>query len=192
MHRKKNVRPKPNRATVGKIASDLLVKEQNHATKEAANAIDIQRATEQEYLDNLVWAVKHALKQVDCSAIKGHEICASRPALTGDFYIVCLLKRERLLENVLRNYFIATTVCPTPTNDQTVYRYNSAKEDIEFLWVVPDDETCKIFMANKNKIVPEEQGLLKFIMDYYDGTLLQFAKKLNGETTSPGVLLEGN
>ena len=153
---------------------------------------EIAKAQEEEYLRNLVWAVEHAKKQVDCSSIEGHDYCKQRTALVGDFFIAALLKKEKLLDNVLRNYFVPTLSCPTPHYDQTVYRYNDAKGDIEFLWVVPDEETCMIFKDNKNIVVPDERGLLYNILSFYDGTLFKLAKKLNGETGyAGGSLIEG-
>ena len=110
--------------------------------------------------------------------------------MDGDFYIACLLKKEKLLQNVLRNYFVPTLACPTPHFDQTVYKFNANKEDLQFLWVVPDQETCEVFLENKEKIVPEEQALLKYVLEYYDGTLFNMAKKLNGESQFAGSALE--
>jgi hypothetical protein len=175
-----------SKETMGKIASDLMQK-----TPDSLDPIEIQRATEKEYLDNLIWAVEHAQKKVDCSHIEGHDYCKQREPFEGDFYIAALLKKEKLLQNVLRNYFVPTRACPTPHFDQTVYKYHAGKGDIQFLWVVPDQETCEIFRENIDKIVPEERGLLKYILDYYDGTLFQYAKHLNGEKSIPGVALEG-
>ena len=172
--------------TFGAIALELAQKQ-----PDTLDPIALQQATEQEYLDNLIWCVQHAQKKIDCSGIDGHADCKNRPALEGDFYIAALLKKERLFENTLRNYFVPTLACPTPHFDQTVYKYNAKKEDIEFLWVVPDQETCEIFLENRNIIVPKERQLLKYVLDYYDGTLFQLAKRLNGETSNPGILLEG-
>ena len=174
--------------TVGSIASDLLSKHDYSKL----NPQEIQRAQEKEYLDNLIWAVKHAQKKVDCSTIKDHDQCKDRASLDGDFFITAILKKEKLLENVLRNYFIPTKVCPTPTYDQTVYKYDSRKEDIEFIWVVPDRETCLTFKENITQIVPEERGLLKFILEFYDGTLYRKAKEFNGEQMILGGSLKGN
>jgi hypothetical protein len=171
--------------TVGKIALDL----QNSGSG-FINPQEIQQATAQEYLDNLMWCVEHALKKIDCSTLDGHDICKDRLAFEGDFYIACLIKKEKLLQNVLRNYFIPTQSCPTPHFDQTVYKYDSKKEHIEYLWTVPDQETCLILAENKNIVVPEEQQLLKYVLDYFDGTLLKLAKKLNGETQFAGSLLD--
>lgn len=173
------------RKTVGQISTELAQK-----TPDTLDPIEIQRATEKEYLDNLVWCVNHAQKTVDCSAIPGHDECKNRSSWQCDFYISALIKREPLLTNVLRNYFLPTLACPTPFYDQTVYKYNHEKGDVEFLWVVPDKETCEIFRENKDIIAREERGLLKFVLEYYDGTLFNLAKKLNGESIYAGSALE--
>lgn len=175
-----------SKETIGKISSELLQKVDTPIDPQ-----EIQRAQEKEYLNNLVWCVKHALKEIDCANIENHDQCSAREALKGDFFVVALLKKEKLLENVLRNYFIATKDCPTPTYDQTVYRYNASKGEIEFLWVVPDRETALTLKENKDIVVPEERALLQFVLDFYNGKLLQLCKKLNKETSNPGVALEG-
>ena len=171
--------------TIGAIASQLQTKQ-----PDTLDPIELQRATEQEYIDNLIWCVKHAKKEVDCSGIDGHLECKNRDAMTKDFYIAALLKKEKLLDNVLRNYFIPTLACPTPHFDQTVYKFNAAKQDIEYLWTVPDKELCEEFVQNRNQVLPEERGLLKFVLDYYDGTLFKLCKKLNGESHFAGSALE--
>ena len=80
--------------TAGKIASDLLLK-----TPDALSPIDIQRSTEQEYLRNLEWAVKHELKETDClEACK--ENCLKRSVTQKDFYVSVLLKKEKKLESI--------------------------------------------------------------------------------------------
>lgn len=99
----------------------------------------------------------------------------------GDFYIVVLRKRERLMSNVYRNYFFARKSCPTPTYDQIVYKYNKQQGIIEFVWVVPDLETATIFRENALEIDPQEKELLNFVLSFYDGTLDKLAQTLNNE-----------
>lgn len=172
--------------TVGAIASELLSKPDTANL----NPQEIQRAQEKEYIDNLIWCVKHAKKEIDCSKIEHHAECVNREALKGDFFVVAILKKEKLLENVLRNYFIATKPCPTPTYDQTVYRYDHHKDDLEYIWTIPDRETCLTFQENVSIIAPEERGLLKNILDFYSGALYRKAKEFNGEKMELGGILE--
>ena len=173
--------------TIGQVATELLIK-----VPDTLDPIEIQRATEQEYLNNLIWAVEHAKKMVDCSDIKGHERCVQRSAMEGSFFVTSVIKKEKLLSNVIRNYFIPTKDCPTPTYDQTVYRVDDKKEEIQFLWVIPDRETCLTLSENKDIVVPQERSLLQFVLDFYDGTLYRMMKKLNKESKYAGSMLEGN
>jgi len=99
----------------------------------------------------------------------------------GDFYVVVITKKERLLDNVLRNYFTARLSCPTPDYDQTVYKYTRHDDSLEFLWVIPSKDACLMLKENFLLIPQEERGLLKYVLDFADGTLFKLAKKLNGE-----------
>lgn len=173
--------------TVGQTSLELSQK-----TPDTLDPIELQREMQKDYLDNLIWAVKHAKKQVDCTGMKGHEDCANKEAWTGDFYVEVITKKEKLMQNVLRNYFSARRSCPTPDYNQSVYKFNSSTDDIEYLWTVPDDQTCEMFVQNALKIVPEERQLLGFILDFKNGSLLQLARKLNGENLLTGIVLEGN
>jgi hypothetical protein len=147
------------RATVGKIASDLMEK-----PLETTSPIEQMQEQLTDYDANLM----------EC-------ISRSKCDFVGDFYVLVITKRERLMPNVFRNYFFSRVSCPTPEWDQTVYLYHRKDERIEFLWVIPSKDTCETVMMNKNLVPPSEMDLLRFIIAYYDNTLLKFAKKLNGE-----------
>ena len=138
----------------------------------------------------VVGELDHARKKIDCATEECKEYCKTRDAMDGDFYIVGLIKKEKLLDNVLRNYFIPTKSCPTPAYDQTVYQFISSGDEIRLLWVVPDEETSLTLQENRNIVVPEERGLLQYVLDYYDGTLYRMAKKLNGEAMHIGGAIE--
>ena len=178
------------RKKVGKIATDLLEKQQVSQT-----VTDIQREAQKEYLNCIEWAIKHAKKEVDCSHLlgggRGHEDCATREPLIGDMYVVVITKKEKLLQNVLRNSFHTRSTCPTPDNDQTVFFWHDKTGDLEYLWTIPDAETCAVFSENALQVVPEERQLLGFVLDFLDGTLLQEARRRNGENLVTGITLEG-
>lgn len=145
--------------TVGKIASDLLLK-----TPESQDPIEIQREVHKEYED-------HIFKVVEEGKNKHYD----------DFFIVVITKRERLLANVIRNYFFTRESCPTPDYDQTVYHYHNKHDELEFLWVLPSKDTCQLFKANALQIAPEERHLLEFILQDSNGELLALSKRLNRE-----------
>lgn len=151
------------RETVGKISRDLSLK-----SPESHDPIELEREMHKDY-------EKHIYSCID-TCKKGY------PA---DFYIVVIIKRERLMQNVLRNYFFGRLTCPMPDYDQTVYFFDRAKEQIQFLWVIPSKDACIVLKENAVQVVPEERELLKFVLDFADGTLYKLARQLNGEEPLP-------
>ena len=146
--------------TVGEVAAKLLEKaESNDQT-----VIDQTREQLSEYYDELIKCVNEHKNKI-----------------VGNFYVVVITKKERLITNVLRNYFFARVSCPTPDYDQAVYHYDAKKEELSFMWVIPDRETCLLLRANTSQIPQEELQLLGFVQDFASGKLFKLAKSLNGE-----------
>ncbi len=107
-----------------------------------------------------------------------------------DFFVVVLTKKERLLHNVIRNYFMTRATCPTPEYDQAVWYYHRESGLPEFIWVVPSKDACMSMRTNALMTLPEEKELLNFVLEFYDGTLLVRAKKLNNELgDEPNIVL---
>lgn len=153
------------RETVGKASIDLM--QQKH---DRVSAIEYEREMHKEYEENILLCIdKH------------------KKLFMSDFYVVVLRKRERLLENVIRAYFFGRRSCPTPSHDQTVYKYHFKEEALEFVWTVPDLETCIIMKRDALMVPPEERELLEFILDFDSGTLDVRAALLNNEVQ----LIEG-
>jgi len=107
-----------------------------------------------------------------------------------DFYVVIITKKERLLENVLRNYFFVRITCPTPDYDQTVYLYRTKEEIVDFIWTIPSKDTCLMMTQAALAVPEEEKQLLQFVLDFADGTLYKKCKKLNGEEEKSNILEE--
>lgn len=120
------------------------------------------------------------------------EACAARGCekYKKDFYIVVLLKREKLMQNVLRTYYIDTIDCPTPTWDQNVYKYHYGTGVYELLWAIPDKETADILYEHALEVIPEEQELRDYVIDFYQGKLLHKAKELNGNKQDATIIIE--
>lgn len=147
------------RDTIGKISSDL-----SQQAPSSVDPIEIQRATEAEYIENL-------------------KVCVTRSAkeFLTDFFTVVITKNEKLMPNVFRNYFYARSSCPTPDYDQAVYHYTREDEELRFLWVIPSKDACLYLLDNAREVVKSEQGLLRFVFDFKDGSLAKWAKELNNE-----------
>ena len=144
--------------TVGKISSELLQK-----APDSRDPIEIQREIHKSYEKVFVECMRRG-----------------RLVYTDDFYVVVITKKERLMENVLRNYFTYRVSCPTPEYDQAVYKIH--KDDkIQFLWVLPSKDTCEMFIRHAGEIVPDERWLLYYILADNNGDLLKLSKQLNNE-----------
>jgi len=102
-----------------------------------------------------------------------------RDQLSGDFYVVVLFKKERLLQNIVRQYFFPRKSCPTPEYDQVVYKYHRDSEKIEMLWVIPDKQSTQYLPTIRFCLPPEQTELLNFIDEFNSGKLDQLCEKLN-------------
>ena len=159
---------KQKKDTVGKVALDLM-----KATKEPVSVIDQARESLSDYEKSLL----------EC-------IASGQKTYPKEFYVTVAFKKEPLMENVLRCFFVHRKSCPTPDYDQIVYRYDKAKDMIDFLWVIPSKYACIQLKSNAIEIVSEEKELLKFVMDFADGMLYKKALALNKEDpTKPNLAI---
>jgi hypothetical protein len=156
-----------NRETVGKIVYDNILKDD----QTRVNAYELQQGMQEDYIKNLIECTQAATK-----------------TYAGDFFVVVLTKREKVLVGVLRNYFLARESCPTPFYEQSVYRFEHATGDLHYVWTVPDQDTCVYLVKNALSVPSEEQQLLKFVIDFFDGSLLAKAKKYNGEEALTSII----
>ncbi len=147
------------RDTVGKLSSELLIKQ----VDDTHSAYDQMQEQLTEF------------EREFYACIETHE-----KIFPIDFYVVVLTKRERLMPNVFRNYFLARLTCPTPDYDQSVYHYKPP-DTIKYLWTIPDKTSCEIFRDDPLNVPSQERELLNNVLDFYSGDLLRRAKRLNGE-----------
>src|SRR5271170_4336109 len=106
---------------------------------------------------------------------------AGKKVYKDDFFVVVLTKREFVLTNVLRNFFLYRQSCPTPNYDQAVYHYQKKDNKLVLLWVIPDREFSFHIKDNILSLDKEFKDLSQFVLDFADGTLMKLAKKLNKE-----------
>jgi len=155
--------------TVGKLSRDLLLKNDTplHTPQEQTN--------EQlsEYEQNIFKCIND-----------------NKNKYSEDFFIVVLTKKEKLMQNVIRNYFFARESCPTPDYDQIVYKYHKKEDKIEFIWVIPDRQTSIYMKKNSHAIDPSQWKLLSFVLKFADGSLFKLSKALNNEKLETPELKE--
>lgn len=138
-----------NHITVGKAAYDRL---RNPDAKQGI--IDTQREMQKGYIDQLV-------------------ICAKRyPDWKEPFYICVITKKERILENVIRNYFFARQTRPSPDYNMALYQYDPVFEKITFEWCLPDPETVDFILANINTLTNEQDQLKDFCLRFKNHMLV--------------------
>jgi hypothetical protein len=155
---------------VGKISRDLLMK----GDKNDHTVVEQMQEQLSDYEANVV----------EC-------MDAGKKVYSGPFYITVLTKKEKLMENVLRHYFFHRATCPTPDYDQAVYRYCPINAALEFLWVIPDKDTCYYLRDNALVVDPKERQLLQYVLELFDDTLMLKAKRLNGELVTTPFLEKG-
>lgn len=146
--------------TVGKLSSELLLND-IHGDHTAGEQMQEQLS---DYEKNLIECVN-----------SGKNIYSS------DFFVIVITKREKIMKNVLRHFFFYRESCPTPHHDQILYKYNHDDDRIEFLWSIPDKESCTDLITNAVNLDLGFASLLQFVLDFNDGTLDKKAAVLNGE-----------
>jgi len=159
-----------NKKTVGAVSLEFAQK-----TPDSRDPIELEREMHRDYEENIHKAIEDGKNTIE-----------------GDFFITVITKKERLMKNVLRHYFLARKSCPSPDYDQTVYHYHRYDDRLEFLWVLPSKDTCVLFKDNMLQIDPKERELLNFILMDSCGELLALSKKLNGEVKDSTLLEKGN
>lgn len=150
---------KQDRETVGKIATDLMM-----ASPETVSVKELGQDMLQDYMENLWIAIDRGRKEID-----------------GDFFVVVLQKKEKLLQNVVRNQFLYRRSCPTPTYNQSVFRYDSQDDKLDYIWSLPDKDSCFMLRNNALQVVSEERKMLGFVLDFFSGELDKQAQIYNGE-----------
>jgi hypothetical protein len=130
------------RKTVGQEAYDRMIN-----PDENQGIIDTQREVHKSYL-----------KEINNTIDKHKD-------WKDPFYVVVIAKKERIMENVIRQYFMARKTLPTPQWDQTVWRFEPAGGDLRFLWCTPDENTAKWMAGNTSEVPPEQYELLRTVLD---------------------------
>jgi len=107
-------------------------------------------------------------------------------SIQKDFYIVVLVKKERHLQNIIRQYFFYRQSCPTPEYDQTVYKYHRKNDDLEYLWTVANNVSCIALVSDlqSGALHPDHERLANMAEAFMNRRLDAYAAKLNGEGAS--------
>ena len=155
--------------TVGEVSVELSQK-----TPENIPVLEQQEGMQEDYIKNLEEVARKAQKKYGSDK---------------QFFIEVITKREPLMPNVLRNYFIERTTCPTPNYDQSVFRYNPRTEQIMYMWTIPCRDACIHLLENQTVIHKGEEELLKNVLYFNSGSLFKLCKELNKEQSDSPLLI---
>lgn len=99
-----------------------------------------------------------------------------------NFYVVLITTADRVLRQP-RIIVLARKSCPTPVYKQSVFKYHSQSDQLEFLWSIPDSILYYHILRNTPKLLqdPECAQITKFVNLMESGELLSWVKKENGE-----------
>lgn len=150
--------------TVGEVSLELKQESDTYEAEEISEAVHQGTNSARDWEENILEATQRG-----------------KSLYEGDFYVVILTKKERLLDNVMRRYFFPRESCPTPEYDQTVFKYHTKRDRLEYLWTVPDIHSCRELVTYREYLSEELQPLLQMVLDYKSGHLDQLAAKENGE-----------
>lgn len=146
---------------------------------ETAERLDLQQLMEQmvsTYPDELYKCVE-----------RGKELFKANPH--RDFYVSSAIKREPLTPKIFKQQFFSSLECPRPYLNFTVFKYHRKTDELELLWTLPDRETLNHYYNNRHVASPEDWTLLKYCIEYKDGTLYKKMQALNGETPDKPSLI---
>ena len=134
------------KTTVGEEAYKRLCQ-----NPEPINIVDIQREADKEFVKEL------------------EDLIAKNKNFAKKYYIQIILKKERLLENVIRRYFIPRHTDPIPDFDTTLFSYDNEKCQLYFHWTIPDPTTCHYLLTNETSLPEEEKPLLEMVKKFSAG-----------------------
>jgi hypothetical protein len=111
-----------------------------------------------------------------------HEAKNKDGYINKDFYIVLITTVDRILRQP-KIIPLARKSCPTPVYKQSVWKYKTITDDLEFLWSIPDMILYYHILNNKEKYINDKEtaDLAKFVILMETGELLEWVKRENGE-----------
>lgn len=106
-----------------------------------------------------------------------------------DFYVMSVLTAQPYNRNLWNQKFLYTLECPRPYLNFTVFKYHRKTDELELLWNLPDRDTLNFYYNNRHKASVQDWPLLKYCIEYKDGTLIKKMKALNGESDEKPSLI---
>lgn len=93
--------------------------------------------------------------------------------VVSPYFIKLILRKQRTLPTNHIHYQVVAPYFakPFPEYDTTLFKMDNKNGELQYLWTIPDQETCEYMLANQKDLSAEEQQLLSFVQRFSDGTL---------------------
>ncbi|NGX57238.1 MAG: hypothetical protein K940chlam3_00124 [Chlamydiae bacterium] len=134
--------------TVGEKAYELLSQ-----PSEPVEIGDIQREADKEFVKEM------------------EDIIRTHTKFASKYYIQIILKKEPLMPNAIRRYFVKRHSKPDADYDTTLYSYDNQKGQLYFHWTVPDPTSCHYLLTHESSLPDEERPLLEMVKKFSVGML---------------------
>lgn len=160
-----------------KLAGQIIHEHDSLALDFEADVIDYRQAMEAEVMARLYDTAQKAKNQ------DGY--------IGKDFYIVLIIMVDPVLKQP-RIIPLARKSCPTPVYKQSVWKYKTNSDDLEFLWAIPDAILYYHIINNQAKYLADKEtaDLAKLVILMENGDLLKWVKKENGEKIDAVIKLD--
>jgi hypothetical protein len=160
-----------------KLAGQIIHEHDSLALDFEADVIDYRQAMEADVMARLYDTAQKAKNQ------DGY--------IGKDFYIVLIIMVDPVLKQP-RIIPLARKSCPTPVYKQSVWKYRTSSDDLEFLWAIPDAILYYHIINNQAKYLADKEtaDLAKLVILMENGELLKWVKKENGEKIDAVIKLD--
>ncbi len=102
-----------------------------------------------------------------------------------DFYVELLMHQEPVfaINNKITLKWLTKISCPTPTYDQTVFKYSWVDENLKEIWNVPGKDKCEFYkIHNSNEDIPPNWRQQRdYALDFMSLKLDDKCRQLNNE-----------
>lgn len=151
-----------------KLAGQIILEHDRLALDFEDDIIEYRRVMEPDIITRLYDTARRAKNEV------GY--------IGKDFYIVLITTIDRVLRQP-KIIPLARKSCPTPVYKQSVWKYKTVADQLEFVWSIPDVILYYHILRNQFKYLNDKEtaDLAKFVILMESGELLDWVKKENGE-----------
>lgn len=112
-------------------------------------------------------------------------ISKSKKVWPGVLFIKVSHISDKLLDTVENMAYEARITCPPPFYAQSAWRYDQKTDNLQYLWTVPDRQTCEIILAKPQEWHRRIPALVDQTFRFASGELKELCRTMNKELERP-------